>query len=409
MMLLLQAFGLFLGSLQLVLGSPLAARQDEVGEVLNVLSSYNTASGDCGILLASKFSTETKRVTSTTIIKQPSTLSFTTITSTPKNQVTETAFDVEEIFKDVYTVVPGTYTTVAVEYVTAVSTTIEIVRVTALVEDPTSTITITKTDAYRENTVTAFVPVTTTVATTTIFTNPTPSALREFDSAAVTSACSAFINAPLAVPFQVIVLVSDLTTTVFDTTLVGTRTEIEDTTTLRVKTDSTHFLTYPRSEFTLITTRTATVFNPKTSISTLSLVRTTPHTVIITESVALGTVTSTVTLTTSVTKVVPVPAACQTPIPGSATFAFQNGVAKRVTGKTTSIRASCCAQCADTVGCAGFEWYALGDCILHVAEAVNSDDGSAGKASEHCPLGQLDGIFDNSVAGGLFGIGLCWN
>ena len=64
--------------------------QLDVAEVLNVLSSYNTASGDCGILLASKFSTETKRVISTKVIKQPSTLSFTTITSTPKNQVTET-------------------------------------------------------------------------------------------------------------------------------------------------------------------------------------------------------------------------------------------------------------------------------------------------------------------------------
>lgn len=70
-------------------------------------------------------------------------------------------------------------------------------------------------------------------------------------------------------------------------------------------------------------------------------------------------------------------------------------------------RVSCCTLCANTPGCAGYEYFVLGDCYLVLVEQVD-DAGDVGRMSSHCPLGQLEGSFGNDPRGGLYGVGLCW-
>lgn len=60
-------------------------------ELLDYLSSYETASGDCGIALGVKFSTETRTIVNTKTVTDSATLVFKTVTEVPSSAETETS------------------------------------------------------------------------------------------------------------------------------------------------------------------------------------------------------------------------------------------------------------------------------------------------------------------------------
>ncbi|KAF8476079.1 hypothetical protein BDZ91DRAFT_788726 [Kalaharituber pfeilii] len=406
--------GLLAAVAQLSLGSPLVERQFDAQQVLEVLQepSYSTASGDCAIYIGSKFSTRTTRtIVRTTILVPTPTTQFVTVSVIPEIQATVTITNYEEEYDATTITVNGTVSGVRITTITKEFSLTEYIRVTTTVPDPSNVVTVTETKAPSTTVITSVVT-STSLLSSTVYANPVPTPLAQFAPQAISSACSAFVNAPIPVPFAVVTTAFTERTTAYAGTTTATKTTTVSTVlVLEWAGTSTFTLTYTKYATTTGPITTRTEGKTQTTTSTLSLTRKVQSTSTVLTSAPVATYTVTSTSTIPVVATVSVPHICKSPIPGYPPPGgyFYNGSTKRIELKTTDTRDECCILCANTIGCAGYDYYLLGDCVVYIVESANESFEGTGKLSSQCPLGQLRGNEPYRPEGGFYGAGLCQN
>ncbi|KAL7276630.1 hypothetical protein RUND412_000366 [Rhizina undulata] len=407
----LYLFGSLVLLAESVISTPVKRAESSSQDILAVLSSYSTATGDCAYFLNQRFYTTTMYEYPTAEATGDLTTSTEMYTITADSTVTETPTMISKttILKTFSRAITGFEHTVTETSTGATTTSF----VTTTINDPSSTITSTVISGVVTITASAPMVTVTITATTTVTGNVVPSSLTSFGTGVISSACSAFLSLPISTPCATL---TSTGTTSTKTSYLTTSTK-SSTVTIQAATVTTDQTTtvlstmYSSSTSSYTTTfaGTLTSIHVITAVATTTLTRKIPSKTTVTSS-GTTTVTPSASGTTSVytysTVYIPPPCVASY-IPTASKINVTDGAYALSETYSSLDFTSCCAKCGTSTGCALFSWESTESCGIYVVTEVVS--GKQGWPSEECPMGQIQGDYlKNTTGTGAYSFGPCW-